>query len=84
LTDNFDWSVAREDGWTIALEAARYGHLPHGFDRWDLADNSGQTVAYEAAERGHLPLDFDRWDLVPRYYHPRPSHFACRSDFNLA
>ena len=50
-----------------AHTAARYGHLPEGFDRWDMADNQGLTVAHTAARYGHLPEGFDRWDMADRY-----------------
>jgi len=64
LPDNFDWSVTREDGWTVAHEAARHGALPTGFDCWDLTDGDGATVAHVAARYGYLPENFDCWDLT--------------------
>ena len=54
----------KEGGCTVAHAAARYGHLPSGFDRWDLADGRGWTVAHSAARCGHLPSGFGRWELA--------------------
>jgi hypothetical protein len=36
--------TVRNNGWTVAHEAAFWGHLPKGFDRWGLADKDGVTV----------------------------------------
>ena len=69
LPDDFDqWALTdeddRDDGWTVAHEAACWGRLPVGFGRWELADEDGWTVAHEAAATGHLPPDFKLWDLA--------------------
>lgn len=46
--EGFDqWALADETGWTVAHEAATYGHLPEGLDfsLLKLADRHGVTVA---------------------------------------
>jgi hypothetical protein len=67
-SDFKDWSIANAHGWTIAHEAARYGHLPvfgpDAFNQWRLATRIGWTVAHEAASQGKLPVSFDQWDIA--------------------
>lgn len=65
LPPGFDqWDLADEDGWTVAHEAAQYGHLPPGFDQWGLANKDGWTVAHVAALFDRVPPGFDQWELA--------------------
>jgi hypothetical protein len=45
------WVLADENGWTLAHQAAKYGHLPAiGFHEWSLKDKDGVTVRDVAKE----------------------------------
>lgn len=64
--DFTDWTLADEDGVTIAHVAALHNHLPDGFQGWDIAMENGHTVAYvaSAALSGCLPDNFKAGDLA--------------------
>lgn len=40
-----DWDICDEDGWTIAHQAAFWGHLPDNSHCLNLKDKQGNTVA---------------------------------------
>lgn len=53
------WHLFEPDtGWTVAHEAAFWGHLPDNFNQWNLTDYNGITVADVARMYGHLSKDF--------------------------
>lgn len=60
----WDLTGSDETGWTVAHEAAEYGHLPETFDKWHIALRDGWTVAHVAAAYGTLPAGFGQWSLM--------------------
>lgn len=45
------WDLADENGWTLAHQAAKYGHLPvSDFHEWNLTDKNGVSVRDVAKE----------------------------------
>jgi hypothetical protein len=52
------------DGWTVAHEAAKFGHLPADFSQWELPDKHGDTVAYIALTSDMLPISFNKWSAL--------------------
>jgi hypothetical protein len=65
LPADFDrWSLADENGWTVAHEAAEQDALPEDFDQWEISNDKGWTVAHVAAAEGCLPNGFNLWHLA--------------------
>ena len=44
------WGLSDEHGWTLAHQAAKYGHLPEAGIFWNFKDNNGVTVREVANE----------------------------------
>jgi hypothetical protein len=86
LPADFDqWELADKDGWTVAHQAAYYGHLHGTSDLWGLADKDGWTVAHVAAHQGHLPTDlpadFAYWGSVTVLSGKTVAHMAVRKGY---
>jgi ATP-dependent Lon protease len=59
LPPDFDqWSLADEDGWTVAHEAIKYRNLPTGFNRWDLLEKKGSPLARGQEGQSSLKTPF--------------------------